>query len=461
MRTRLARLLIAACLLLTLSAAAADVRPRPASETAPAPPPVIGAGQSANITHLANVPTTGPPVITPYTDLAFEGDRAYVGNYGGFQIYDISDPAHPSLISQVACPGGQNDISVYGDLVFLSVDSSRSDNTCSSRAQSPKVKASWEGIRIFDASDLRHPRYIASVETRCGSHTHTLVPDPAHDALYLYNSSFLPDPAYPDCKPPNDRIDIVRVPLQNPRSAAVVASPVLFPDGGFEGSETIFPTSGCHDITVLPDKGIAAGACMGDGILLDISKPAAPVVIDRVEDTDNFSFWHSATFNADGSKVVFTDELGGGGGAECSEEVGPNRGATAVFDIVEHRLVFRSYFKIPRYQAPRENCVSHNGSLVPAEGRDILVQAWYQGGVSVWDFTDSAHPVEIAYFDRPMLPGGEFAGYWSAYYYNGYVYATEAERGLDVFRLSDPRTDSAATVQLDSLNVQSQPSYRH
>jgi hypothetical protein len=184
------------------------------------------------------------------------------------------------------------------------------------------------------------------------------------------------------------------------------------------------------------------------------------VVIDRVEDTQNFSFWHSATFNADGSKVVFTDELGGGGGAECSAQVGPNRGATAVFDIVDRRLVFRSYFKIPRYQAPKENCVSHNGSLVPAAGRDILVQAWYQGGVSVWDFTDSAHPAEIAYFDRSMLPGGGFAGYWSAYYYNGYVYATETERGLDVFRLSDPRTDSAAEVRLDSLNVQTQPAYR-
>ena len=451
MRIRLARPLVVACMVLVAGCSGNNGAPK----AAPAPvPQQLGSGSSANLTHLANVPTRGPLVRGVETDMAFQDHYVFVGNYDGFQIYDIAKPAKPVLVSQVVCPGGQNDISVYGDLVFLSTDSSRDNDTCTSKPQSPTIKSSWEGIKIFDVSDPKHPFYLKSVETRCGSHTHTVVP--GSGVVYLYNSSFNPDPAYPDCKPPNDRIDIVRVPLDNPQAAAVVASPVLFPDGGFKGRGQLWATSGCHDITVMPSKRLAAGACMGDGILMDISNPVAPVVIDRVEDTQNFSFWHSATFNASGSKVVFTDELGGGIAPECNPRVGPKRGATAVFDIVDRKLKFRSYYKIPRTQASRENCVSHNSGLIPAAGRDVVVQAWYQGGVSVWDFTDSARPEEIAYFDRPAMNGAAFAGYWSAYYYNGYIYGTEAERGLDVFQLADRRTDSAADVKLDRLNPQTQ-----
>lgn len=455
MRIGLARPLVVICVLLGLLVATACSGGSSGPKSTPAPvPEQLGSGSSANLTHLANVPTRGPLVRGIETDMAFQDHYVFVGNYDGFQIYDIAEPAKPVLVSQVVCPGGQNDISVYGELVFLSTDSSRDNDTCTSKQQPPTVKTSWEGIKIFDVSDLRHPLYVKSVETRCGSHTHTVVP--AADAVYLYNSSFLPDAKYPDCQPPNDRIDIVKVPLDDPETAAVVASPVLFPDGGFKGRGQLWATSGCHDITVMPAKHLAAGACMGDGILMDITNPVAPVVIDRVEDTQNFAFWHSATFNADATKVVFTDELGGGSAPECNPRVGPKRGATAVFDIVDRKLEFRSYYKIPRAQAARENCVSHNTGLVPAAGRDVIVQAWYQGGVSVWDFTDSTRPEEIAYFDRPAMNGAAFAGYWSAYYYNGYIYATEAERGLDVFKLSDRRTDSAAAVKLDRLNPQTQ-----
>lgn len=446
------RLFVAIGLVLTLASAAttsaADVEP------------VTGAAHSDNITHLANVPIQAPLAGSIDTDIAFQGDKAFVGHYNGFQVYDISKPSQPTLISQVLCPGSQNDISVYGNLLFLSTDSSRNNDSCASTTQSPTLKESWEGIKVFDISDVRNPRYVKSVETNCGSHTHTLLPDPKHGAVYLYNSSFFPDDTYPDCKSPNDLINIIKVPLRHPEQSAVVASPVLFPDGGFPGSDTGYDTTGCHDITVFPAKKIAAGACMGDGILMDISNPAAPKVIDRVQDATNFSFWHSATFNQDGTKVVFTDELGGGGGAECNAVVGPDKGATAVFEIKHRKLRFSSYFKIPRHQAEEENCVSHNGSLIPAKGRDILVQAWYQGGLSVWDFTDSKHPKEIGYFDRPQIDGGGFAGYWSVYYYNGYIYGTETYRGFDVFTISDRRTDSAARIRLSELNVQTQPTYK-
>ena len=451
----LSRLTLAGALVVSLAGAAGSAAGAPGAE---AEPPT-GAEHSDNITHLANVPRA-LPLESVNSDIAFDGKRAYVGNYSGFQIYDISEPAEPTLISQVLCPGSQNDVSVYDGLLFVSTDSSRSDNSCSSVSQSPTIKESWEGIKIFDVRDPKNPRYVAAVETTCGSHTHTLVPDRGKRTVYIYNSSYFPDETYPDCQPPNDRIDIVKVPLRDPAKAAVVASPVLFPDGGFPGSETGYETSGCHDITVFQAKKIAAAACMGDGLLLDISRPTAPRVIDRVQDADNFSFWHGATFNADGTKVVFMDELGGGGGAECNAEVGPDKGATAVFDIRHRKLKFRSYYKIDRHQDATENCVSHNGSLIPAKGRDIMVQGWYQGGFSVWDFTDSAHPKEIGYFDRPPHQPAGFSGYWSVYYYNGYIYGAEIQRGFDVFKISDRRTDSAARIRLDQLNVQTQPTYR-
>ena len=350
-------------------------------------------GRSANVDFLANTPHSGPLTGGIGSDLAFSDGKAFVGNYNGFVVYDVANPAAPRMVAQVSCPGSQNDISVYGDLLFLSTDSSRSDDSCSSVAQSASVKESWEGIKIFDISDVANPRYIKSVETDCGSHTHTVVP--GGDSVYLYVSSYSPRAEFPDCQPPHDSISIVDVPLKAPTTAKVVATPNLFPDGGYTN------TTGCHDITAFPAKKIAAGACMGDGIIMDITNPVAPKVIDRVTDTTNFAFWHSATFNTSGTKVVFTDELGGGGAATCNEEVGPTRGADGIYDLSsDNRLTFRSYYKIPRHQGDTENCVAHNGSLIPVKGRDVMVQSWYQGGVSFWDFTDSDNPREIGYFER-------------------------------------------------------------
>ncbi|MFD3945417.1 LVIVD repeat-containing protein [Streptomyces sp. NPDC058579] len=424
---------------------------------------------SANIKHLVNIPKDA--LKGTNSDLAFQGKYAFAGNYDGFRIFDISNPRAPKTVAQVLCPGSQNDISVSGNLVFLSTDSSRSDNSCASVSQPATEKSSWEGMKIFDISDIRNPKYVAAVETACGSHTHTLVPKKRD--VYVYVSSYSPNSAFPDCQPPHDGITVIKVPRKAPEKSAIVSFPVLFPGegpdgGGNPGGPTnpgVSKTTGCHDITVLPGKDLAAGACMGDGIIFDIDDPERPKVIDRVQDNVNFAFWHSATFNQRANKVVFTDELGGGGAATCNEAVGPNRGADGIYDIVgkgkKSKLVFRSYFKIPRHQADTENCVAHNGSLIPVKGKDIMVQAWYQGGISVWDFTDSRKPKEIAYFERGPISADTLVGggSWSAYYYNGYIYSNDLVKGFDVLKLDDRRTDEAKRIRMDELNVQTQPDY--
>ncbi|MCX4825063.1 hypothetical protein OG883_35430 [Streptomyces sp. NBC_01142] len=424
---------------------------------------------SDNIKHVANIPKDA--LQGTNSDLAFQGKYAFAGNYDGFRIFDISNPKAPRTVAQVLCPGAQNDISVSGDLLFLSTDASRSDNSCNSVSQPATEKSSWEGMKIFDISDKRNPKYVAAVETACGSHTHTIVPERRN--VYVYVSSYSPNAAFPDCQPPHDGITVIKVPRKAPQKSAVVNFPVLFPGdgpdgGGNPGGPTnpgVSKTTGCHDITVLPSKDLAAGACMGDGILFDISNPERPEVIDQVQDNVNFAFWHSATFNQKANKVVFTDELGGGGAATCNAEIGPKRGADGIYDIVgkgdRRKLVFRSYFKIDRHQADAEVCVAHNGSIIPVKGRDLMVQAWYQGGISVWDFTDSSKPKEIGYFERgPVtLDRVTTAGSWSAYYYNGYVFSNDIAKGLDVLKIEDRRTDPAKRVRMHELNVQTQPDY--
>ncbi|WP_351235200.1 hypothetical protein [Streptomyces sp. NPDC002133] len=448
------------------SAQRADARAAVANGEIPGVDEIV---HSDNIQPLVNIPKDALPGTN--SDLAFQGKYAFAGNYDGFRIFDISNPSAPKTVSQVLCPGSQNDISVSGNLLFLSTDSSRSDNSCNSVSQPATEKSSWEGMKIFDISDKRNPKYVAAVETACGSHTHTLVPERRN--VYVYVSSYSPRTEFPDCQPPHDGISVIKVPRNAPEKSAIVNFPVLFPGegpdgGGNPGAPTnpgVSKTTGCHDITVLPSEDLAAGACMGDGILFDIDDPEHPKVIDRVQDNVNFAFWHSATFNQRANKVVFTDELGGGVGATCNAAVGPNRGADGIYDIVgkgdKRKLVFRSYYKIDRHQADTENCVAHNGSIIPVKGRDIMVQAWYQGGVSVWDFTDSAKPKEIAFFERgPVSTTANItAGSWSAYYYNGYIYSNDIAKGFDVLKLDDRRTDPAKRIRMDELNVQTQPDY--
>ncbi|XGP78042.1 hypothetical protein V5P93_005607 [Actinokineospora auranticolor] len=438
----------------------------------PAPDQIV---TSPNVKHVANIPATAPLKGTGSTgtDIAFTGDYAIAGNYLGFTIYDIKNPRQPKIASQVLCPGSQNDVSVSGNLLFLSTDSRRSDNSCSSVAQNDGTKAYWEGMKIFDISDKRNPRYLKAIETDCGSHTHTLVPDKRGKDVYIYVSSYAPAPTISKCLPPHDKISIIKVPLKNPAAAELIATPNLFPDGGNPGSGTpgnlelgyTSATSGCHDITVFPSKDLAAGACMGDGVLMDISDREKPRVINRVQDDAHFAFWHSATFNNAGTKVIFTDELGGGGGATCNAKIGQTRGADGVYDITgrgdARKLEFRSFFKISRYQTDGENCVAHNGSLLPIPGRDVMVQAWYMGGVQVVDFTNSMIPREVGYFERgPAADAAESGGVWSAYYYNGFIYSSDLGKGFDVLEINDPLTDQAKNYRWTELNVQTQQTYK-
>ncbi len=427
---------------------------------------------SPNVTLLANLPKSGP--FEAYSafgsDLAFWGRYAFQGNYNGFQITDVSDRANPSIVSQVNCPGSQNDISVWKNLVVTSTDSRRNDDSCNSFALGTTTTPSstdpnaeyWEGLKIFDWSNPADPRLVTTVETDCGSHTHTILPE--EDRVLVYVSSYDINPNAKDCRStgsPNDhdKISIVEIPLDNPQAASVIAEPVLFPDGGNPGNAYTRPTRGCHDITVYQAKKLAAGACMGEGVIMDISDPVSPKVLSSVRD-DNFAFWHSATFSNDGRTVVFTDELGGGGSPTCNPTVGPTKGADGIYDVTDPNApVFASYFKIPRTQSNSENCVAHNGNVMPVPGRDVMVQAWYQGGLSIFDFTDPYNPRELGWFERgpyvrPDTGGAGLSGGWSTYWYNGNIFTNEIQQGLDVHTFADRTTGLAAN--LPYLNAQTQ-----
>jgi hypothetical protein len=423
------------------------------------------------------------------SDLAFRGTHVFVGNYHGINTYDIENARRPRLLASMVCPGGQGDVSIHGNLLFMSVEQTRGRLDCGTQGVTAPVSVErFRGIRIFDISDMKKPKQVAAIQTCRGSHTHTLVSNPADKAnIYVYGSGTGAvrsgeelDGCVADEKDQNTAlfsIDVIKVPISAPEKAVIVNRPRIFADpktgalGGLwqggshgEGTQTTRMTNQCHDITVFPELGLAAGACSGNGILMDIADPVNPVRLDHVVDK-NFAYWHSATFNNDGTKIVFTDEWGGGSRPRCRATDPPNWGANAIFDIVDKKLQFRGYYKLPAPQTEQENCVAHNGSLIPVPGRDIMVQAWYQGGVSVFDFTDSTKPVEIAYFDRGPLDAKQLVsgGYWSAYWYNGNIYGAEIARGIDVFRLlpsehlSQNEIDAATLVRFTEFNAQQQP----
>jgi len=464
---------------------------------------------ASNIELLDNTPRAAPFDANPgnfgfvNSDLALSGDKAIVGSFNGFQVYDISDPTDPVLDNSFVCPGGQGDVSVYGDLLFMSVEETRGRIDCGTQGAPGGVNPDrFRGVRIFDISDLGNPVQLPGVQTCRGSHTHTLVTDPDDDEnVYIYNSgtagvrsplelagcenanSNNPAPVTTG-NPTQWRIDIIKVPLAAPQTASIVNQPRIFTDpatGAFNGLQNTVPgtdhpsgsdysplpnTNTCHDITAYPAIGLAAGACQGNGILLDISDPANPVRLDAVADP-NYSYWHSATINNDGTKVIFTDEWGGGTSARCRVTDQPEWGADAIFDIADGKMQFRSYYKMPAVQTSQENCVAHNGSLLPVPGRDLLVQAWYQGGLSIIDFTDSTNPTEIAFYDRgpinvPSATGLNLGGLWSTYWYNGNVFGTEIARGFDAFRLlpsdqmSKNEIAAATEARVDEFNSQHQ-----
>jgi hypothetical protein len=466
-----------------------------------APAGAITAPESATA-GAPGTPSTPPPAVEPpadtpappgsgftNSDIAFRGQHVVVGNYHGFNTYDIENARRPRLIASIVCPGGQGDVSIYGNLLFMSVQETRARLDCGTEGlQSPVSSERFRGVRVFDISNLQRPRQVAAVQTCRGSHTHTLVTDPKDKTrIYVYGSgtsTVRPNEELAGCvadeKDPNTAlfsIDVIEVPIASPEKARIVNRPRIFADpatgklaglwqGGDHGPGTqpSRMTRQCHDITVYPEIGLAAGACSGNGILMDISDPVHPVRLDHVVDKA-FAAWHSATFNNDGSKIVFTDEWGGGSRPRCRATDPPTWGGNAIFDIVDRKLQFRAYYKMPAPQTEQENCVAHNGSIIPVPGRDIMVQGWYQGGISVFDFTDSARPREIAFFDRGPLDEKNLilGGYWSAYWYNGHIYAAEIARGIDVLRLlpneelTQNEIDAAILVRMTEFNSQQQP----
>ena len=537
------------------------------SAMAPSPDPRVGlkaglwdAGQAAwNMRLLSNSRPSERFMGSTMSDLAFLGHYAIQGSYYGYQIWDISNPSSPKLAEAYFCPASQSDVSVYKNLLFVSAEAASARLDCGAEGVRDTVsKERLRGLRIFDISDLSHPKYVGNVQTCRGSHTHTLLVDPNDkDNVYVYisGSSAPRSPnELPGCsalspsKDPNSplfRIEVIKVPLAHPEQAAIVSSPRIFndltrpkthgaaPDDAAElaaarargafiadilgqqfvlppqfvnpmldsivkqrggsgqptaadsaalraalpemiakmvGGGGIDPNAGptqCHDITVYPAIGLAGGACEGYGLLLDIKDPTHPVRIGAVADS-NFSYWHSATFNNDGTKVLFSDEWGGGGQPKCRATDPKQWGADAIFTIDANRQMhFQGYYKMPAPQTPQENCVAHNGSLIPIPGRDVMVQAWYQGGVSVFDFTDAAHPKEIAFFDRGPVDANRMAmgGSWSVYWYNGAIVSSEIARGLDAFELTPSplltqnEIDAAKSVHLDYLNTQGQPKF--
>ena len=471
----------------------------PSNAPVGSPDPRIGlkAGESAtdagvaafNMKLISNSPA--PMVFTGRgatgSDLAFSGNYAIQGNYRGLAIWDISNPRTSKLVSSFLCPTAQGDPTVFRNLLFVSGESQGARNDCGTTPITDSVSMDrFRGVRIFNLSDMSKPRLVMNVQTCRGSHTNTIVQDPADkDNIYIYvsgSSVIRSSKELANCQdaPAGDstsarfRIEVIKVPLKNPERSAVVNSPHLLADlsgrtvhapppsdtggrGGRAGRGGGIGQSGCHDITAYPNVGYAGGACGGYGLLFDIRDPKNPKRLKSVADS-NMSFWHSATFSNDGSKLLFSDEWGGGGAARCRAADKLEWGGNAIFTVENGELKFKSYYKMPAPQTDAEICTAHNGSLIPVPGRDIMVQAFYQGGATVFDWTDPAKPIEIGFFDRG--PGG---GYWSTYWYNGVIVSSDETRGLDVHELtpgpylSQNEIDAAKTVRYEQFNSQEQP----
>ena len=428
------------------------------------PEPSIGPGLEW-VAHRDNPFRQGDDPDFINSDLAFTGDYLVQGNFAGFSVWDIADPTSPELVSAVSCPGGQGDVSAVGNIVILSVDETMSDDSCEA-SRVPETAENWDGLRIFDLSDPSAPRYAAAVRTRCGSHTHTVVPDPTTASrVYVYVNAYSRG-ASRHCTGRNP-LQIVEVPLAAPEQSAIVGELDLFddetafgPEDRVAGGAETRSTTGCHDLTAFPAKALAVAACRGDGLLLSIADPLAPTVLQRVRDPA-VAFWHSGILSNDASAIVFQDELGDGFINTCSPAFGSDRGADGAWLITADGLAKAGTYKIPRVQSDLEKCVAHSGGLVPVPGRFIISQAWLEGGVSVVDFTDPAAPVEITWFDRPDYGYSmDFtAGIWSAYQYDGYLYASDMYEGLEVLRLTDPLFADAARHDTVGLNPQTQPEY--
>jgi hypothetical protein len=408
--------------------------------------------KTANFEMVGSVVRGKPLETYRNSDLAFWGRLAYAGHYEGFQIIDVANPRKPEVLSDFACPGSQHDVSVWQNLLFVSVESPRESADCDSEPMAP----GFEGIRIFDVSNPRSPALIAGVPTDCGSHTHTLVPDMRNRRVLLYVASYTSSPLAESpygnvcaryeadgVTPAHNKISVVEVPLRNPGTASVVSEP------RFEQKPYRTDWTGCHDITVFPEKEIAGAACMGEGQIWDISDPEHPETIGRVFNP-NVEFWHSATFSQDGRRVIFGDEAGGGTQARCRAQDADTLGALWFYDVrridsLEEDVVEpRSSWKVPRDQEkltpeqPREpNCTMHNFNTLPTKKGDVLVSSAYAAGTTMVDFSSVSDPDEVGHLDP------EGANTWSSYWYNGHIFTNDGGRGVDILKVSSKATKGA------------------
>jgi hypothetical protein len=429
------------------------------------------------------------------SDIAFKDHYVYQVNFSGFMIWDVANPKMPKLVSANVCPTDQADPSIWGNLLFISDESARGRKDCGMQGVPAGQGADRErGVRVYDVTDPAHPKLVNNIQTCRGTHTHTIVPDPNDkNIIYIYgggssstrDSTEVPElqcsqgnyPTNPNAS--SNRIDIIKVDLRHPEQAKVVGFARIFENlpraAGSAGQarDTMattgrgaFGPGGCHDMTAYPKYQIVAASCGSHGILLDVKDPMHPVRLDAKTDV-NFSLWHTAIFNNDASKVVYTDEWGGGQAPRCRATDPQRLGGNTILTIDNGKYTQHGYFKMLAAQTNMENCVSHNGGLVPVPGRDIMAQGWYQGGVDVFDFTDPDHPKELAYFDRGPVDSTKMVigGSWGAYYWNGYIYSSELSRGLDILELTPSpdltqnELDAAKLAHLDTYNPQSQPHY--
>ncbi len=485
---------VAAAVLVAAAPLAAQTYPQGGDPRDGLAPGFLDAGVAAEGMRLVGMAPKAAPfdsvrgLTFVNSDLAFRGNLVYQGNFAGFSIWDVSNPAQPTLVSAVPCITAQGDPSIIGNLLFLSAEGGGNRNDCANVGVQ-NAADHMAGVRIYDVSNPAMPRLVKNVQTCKGSHTHTVIPHPSDKGIvYIYVSGSQgaresmagcvngTDPA----DPANSlfQLDVIKVPLANPEQAAVVTGARIFTGlsgADRRGGRDAAPTGprNCHDVTAYPAMGLLAGACGSYGLLVDISNPEQPVRLDAIADT-NFSLWHTAVFSNDGSKVLFTDEWGGGTQPMCQATSMMEMGGNTTLTIsADRKFTQHAYFKIPTGQTAQENCVSHNGSLIPVPGRDIAVQGWYQGGVNVVDFTDPDNPFEIAYFDRgpidaPPAPDAPrrsptIGGSWGAYWYNGMIYSSEMARGLDILemmptdQLSANELAAAKLVMMDEFNPQSQP----
>lgn len=426
---------------------------------------------SPNMSLLDNFDENG----SEGSDIAFWGKRAIAGNYaspGGFRILSISDPTDIREIGQFECPGTQADVSIWKNLVFVSVDGPRTGPECGAPSANAALVAAgqaWEGIRVVDISNPQAPKQIAAVHTDCGSHTHTLIPDLKNERLLIYVSSYPLTGHYPrheeerECglgaSPGHQEISVVEVPLDSPASAAVVSEPNVGPG-----------TIGCHDITVLMAERLAAAACITHSQIWDISNLTHPRILSRIFNPA-INIHHSSAWSWDGNTVVLGDELGGALATPgCSGNSDVPVGALWFYDVSNPSSPqLESSWRIPRTQ-PSQLCTAHNFNVIPLRtGRDVLVSAWYHGGTTVVDFTDPANPVELGYY---RAGAGQQAGSqsttWSSYWYNGTIYVNNFDsevngllpsRGFDTLRISHPLIDGKAQ-NLPYHNPQTQELFR-